>query len=289
GHPDLAQLAGPLDGSATGLSAAQQLRGVQGGEGGIAADQIAQRLALAGERLGDGRAGQLLQQIQGTGGGRGSLGLEPSGPGAAGLGAVSGVEGGAPLLRLGGGGSWPRRRAATRAANSSSADSRSGARASTRPLSRACPAVSWRSRAGSSRIIRTAFSGPTTDCSRVVPPQPGRIPRLVSGTARPRTSGAAVRTSAISATSRPPPRATPLRWARIGTGLLSTRICRSWAARVMGPTFWAAVGSVNMDRSAPARNTLPVPVIAMAPISPASARSRASLMAPVTTSMDCGP
>src|SRR5699024_1421871 len=74
-------------------AAAQQLGGVHRGGGGVAAHQVLERGGLPLERLGEGGAGQSLQQGERAADGGGSLRLESGGPGAAGLrGAVRGVE-----------------------------------------------------------------------------------------------------------------------------------------------------------------------------------------------------
>ncbi len=99
-------------------------------------------------------------------------------------------------------------------------------------------------------IMASAFSTPTTRGRRCVPPAPGRMPSLTSG--RPsRAVGQATRAWQPSASSSPPPSATPLMAAT--TGLAMPRSRRSRRAG------WAVGGLPNSVMSAPPLKARAVP------------------------------
>src|SRR6266850_407987 len=127
--------------------------------------------------------------------------------------------------------------------------------AMSRALARAWPAgtrwftrpMAWASAAGTRRpvkIISLASGAPTMRGSNCVPPMPGKIPRVTSGTAKTAVSEATMK-SESTASSQPPPMAKPSTAAITGTGQWSTL-----AAAASKMACWSRhVSSVMPSRS----------------------------------------
>ena len=90
--------------------------------------------------------------------------------------------------------------------------------------------------------------------TRMVPPEPGNTPSLISGNATRAPSSATMR-SQHTASSRPPPKARPETAAIVGFGKSSTRLQASFSsASFFGTTAPAAIISGNSLMSEPAQN-----------------------------------
>ena len=146
-----------------------------------------------------------------------------------------------------------RRSAAARRANATAAVRRSPVTtSSTRPASCASAAP-----IGSpERIIAMALSMPTSRGSRCVPPAPGMMPSLISGSPR-RVSGAATRKWQASASSSPPPSGVPCRAATIGLPMASIVAMTLVSTGSRG-------GLPNSAMSAPATKVRPAQAITIA-------------------------
>ena len=120
-------------------------------------------------------------------------------------------------------------------------------------------------------MASSAAGTPISRGSRWVPPAPGTMPSVTSGKPM-RVPGAASRTWHPSATSQPPPSATPWIAATIGFSSASISSIRSGRFGVPGGGVWS-----NSLMSAPPLNILPSPVMTSArtPSSAAAARSAA--------------
>src|SRR5712691_2782459 len=119
-----------------------------------------------------------------------------------------------------------------------------------------------------------ARARPTRRTRRCVPPKPGMSPRLISGCPR-RARSAATSRSQASASSRPPPSATPLRAPITGSASASTAAIASCPRREKAAPSSGAIAAIAA-MSAPAENArspAPVSTRARSPGSPSSSRN----------------
>ena len=129
--------------------------------------------------------------------------------------------------------------------------SASGTISSTKPISSALAAVTWRS----STMIGRAAARPTRRGKRCVPPAPGMSPRETSG--RPslrRGSSAAMRYVQDNAISRPPPNASPLIAATNGFGANSMSRMQICTPSMIAVASEGVLRACNSLRSPPTRN-----------------------------------